>query len=145
MSNDTQRYTLQEADAELRRRECMSGHSFDIVEERSIANGATGIFILARIAEDEERAQFVARQIEGNNWQPFEQWKLSWHDEYDLLCIEPSRALAECEAKRRIVDALSEQIDLSHHEQTIADARYMLRFLALPFADHPDYREEWRP
>lgn len=59
-------------------------------------------FLLARIADDEERARFVAAQVEHAGWSPFEPWALSWHDEYDLLCIEPSRALAECAAKRRI-------------------------------------------
>jgi hypothetical protein len=126
-------------------------------------------FLLARIAEDEERAQFVARQIEGNNWAPFEPWKLSWHDEYDLLCIEPSRALAECEAKRRIVELhpiyrgpriqqvqsggvdfgceTCHALDRINDDSIIEALGYCDTLLAMapPYADHPDYREEWRP
>lgn len=108
-------------------------------------------FLLARIAEDEERAQFVARQIEGSNYTPFEQWKLSWHDEYDLLCVEPSRALAECEAKRRIVEdfeVLHADYRVTHDPTTEArrlQARIAMAHLAAVYADHPDYREEWKP
>jgi hypothetical protein len=51
------------------------------------------------------------------------------------------RLLAECEAKRRIVEEI---------EGTRAPATYTTRLLtilmhlALPYADHPDYRDEWR-
>lgn len=111
-------------------------------------------FILARVAEDEERAQFVARQIEGNNWTPHEPWRLSWHDEYDLLCIEPSRALVECEAKRRIVELHDGSHECSTYDHTgdIDNCTWCLntedcstmRLLAAIWADHPDFREEWR-
>lgn len=49
---------------------------------------------------------------------------------------DPARILAECEAKRAIV--AYDHVDLA----TYID---MTRLLALPYADHPDYREEWRP
>ncbi len=59
---------------------------------------------------------------------------------------DPSRVLAECEAKRRIVDEctpwVSEPSD-DYGAQTVSEMT--LRFLALPYADHPDYRQEWRP
>lgn len=64
---------------------------------------------------------------------------------------DPARVLAECEAKRRIVtlhdaalraelangDASAYGADLMHSD--------VLRLLALLYADHPDYRDEWRP
>jgi hypothetical protein len=50
---------------------------------------------------------------------------------------DPARVLAECEAKRRIVEMHAYQ-----EEHFTPDE---LRALALPYADHPDYREEWRP
>ena len=103
-------------------------------------------FLLARIAEDEERAEFVRRQTEGTPWEPFEPWLLSWHDEYDLLCIEPSRALSEVESKRRIVEHLAfldRQTELTPQEAFTA--LHVGQMLALPYADHPDYRDEWRP
>lgn len=70
----------------------------------------------------------------------------------------PAGVLAECEAKRRIVEAHPDG-----HEPgeaipfcatcepegpwNLANHRYPCttqRLLALPYADHPDYREEWR-
>jgi len=47
----------------------------------------------------------------------------------------PRRVLAEVEAKRRMLV----------HWQDADDLLDALRFLALPYADHPGYREEWRP
>lgn len=55
---------------------------------------------------------------------------------------DPARVLAECEAKRRIVERCS-AVDYampSHHL-----AHGILADLALPYADHPDYRPEWKP
>jgi hypothetical protein len=58
----------------------------------------------------------------------------------------PARVLADCEAKRRIVEDYLAQLN-SH--QSGWDARaprdYSLRALSLPYADHVDYRDEWRP
>jgi hypothetical protein len=53
---------------------------------------------------------------------------------------DPARVLAECEAKRLLLqrepcDDTGVGDDPCHH----------LRALAVPYADHPDYREEWRP
>ena len=83
-------------------------------------------FLLARIAEDERRVGFVRGFIPDEGDQ----------GEY----INPARVLAECEAKRRIV----EHCDFDHLARSPGDP-YVLRLLALPYADHPDYREEWRP
>jgi hypothetical protein len=109
-------------------------------------------FLLARIAEDEEwardlweRPHFGSCNTQGD--------QSSLGDECD--CGLPARVLAECEAKRRIVAhylgsrgalakltdplrrLLGEAINESH-----ADA---LKPLALPYTDHPDYDESWRP
>jgi hypothetical protein len=78
---------------------------------------------------------------------------------------DPARVLAECEAKRRIVeqyadylssvkayrsprwaDAMNEQDKQSAAQ---AEARHrvaedVVRLLALPYANHPDYDEAWR-
>lgn len=51
---------------------------------------------------------------------------------------DPARVLAEVEAKRRILD---EAIRLASYDGEFQ----FLEMLALPYADHPDYREEWRP
>lgn len=73
---------------------------------------------------------------------------------------DPARVLAEVEAKRYVIDqcaywnerATREAIDPPKWPQPglelglLLDAMNpVLRGLALPYADHPDYRDEWRP
>jgi len=53
---------------------------------------------------------------------------------------DPARVLAEVEAKRRIVDEWASE----YYEHRAALGR-AVRLLALPYAEHPGYREEWRP
>ena len=66
---------------------------------------------------------------------------------------DPARVLAEVDAKRRILDeelvpALrdydTERPDLAKDVRYDIAAR-VLQLLALPYADRPGYREEWRP
>ena len=64
----------------------------------------------------------------------------------------PARALREVAALRRIVDEyekgawLLEQGRRSEAAEAAHSARLrVLRVLALPYAHHPDYRDEWRP
>ena len=99
-------------------------------------------FILQRIAEDEAVAREATRL-------PYE--GLSWSDhvlssERDTTPAmdafverhDPARVLAECAAKRRIVEGMQPfgPIDDINAEEIFA-------LLALPYADHPDYRQEW--
>lgn len=62
---------------------------------------------------------------------------------------DPARVLAEVEAKRRIVFLATQipALTAKHNPfQNDADGwAETLKQLALPYADHPDYREEWRP
>lgn len=62
---------------------------------------------------------------------------------------DPDWVLAECDAKTEIVRALSRStIMLSGSAaRAVADADrdLVFRHLALPYADHSDYREEWKP
>lgn len=74
---------------------------------------------------------------------------------------DPARVLAEVDAKRRILDeilAYESKIDgewgCCHSAEGIAagqcpdirpDDIHAVRLLALPYADRPGYREEWRP
>jgi hypothetical protein len=62
---------------------------------------------------------------------------------------DPARVLAEIDAKRRIIAEYEKEARLmaSGYESAYTaggqDARYtVLRFLALPYRDHPDYRPE---
>lgn len=69
---------------------------------------------------------------------------------------DPTRVLAECEAKRRII-AQSQNAargrDLALSGESVDGEPLVisftldvvLRLLALPYADRPGYREEWRP
>lgn len=74
-----------------------------------------------------------------------------------IICHDPTRMLAEVTAKRRIVELAEEATGLdmqvdnefrvgsrdSEAEPYVGDL--ILRLLALPFADHPDYDDSWRP
>lgn len=149
-------------------------------------------FLLARIAEDEAVAQEIEHGFDydlraqehrgaeerGLEWIGGEQWADAYR-----LAIPSARVLAECEAKRRIVDLHAGQDSIvewfdapdtghsdvcpschpaepTHWNPPIGKAgvrpqgfvaSYVLapcltlRMLALPYADHPEYDESWRP
>jgi len=87
-------------------------------------------FLLARIAEDEA----VAR--EGGQWDGG--MGIEWCDVGGIsesLVIGTDRVLAECEAKRQLLEIDARQ----------ATDKGILEALALPYADHPEYRSEWKP
>lgn len=116
-------------------------------------------FLLARIAEDEADARAAST---GHVW--------TWDDDHETLssdaqtqfgreCIidteganppgpapgahiarwDPDRVLAECEAKRRIME------DATNQHTSCVELDWVVQVLASVYADHPDYREEWRP
>jgi len=98
-------------------------------------------FLLARIAEDAAlaRGPVLPRPHLGRCG-----WRLGEELDDECACGYPARVLAECEAKRRIIVGLDYESD----EWCFADApavAEVLPFLALPYADHPDYRQEWKP
>ena len=106
-------------------------------------------FLLARIAEDEA----VARQAEADS--AAAGGDPSILGEY----YDPARVLAECEAKRRIVEMHHstpapgvdrDGFDLGGYwcnecDDGISWPCPTLRALAAVYAGHPDYRDEWRP
>ncbi len=59
----------------------------------------------------------------------------------DRVAYHPARVLAECEAKRRIVEAHGSQLDARGEVYWSPEVRY----LAQVYSDHPDYDEAWRP
>jgi hypothetical protein len=101
-------------------------------------------FLLARIDEDEEAAlvcygpefldwDYVLSEIkQGTGY--IDQQECTYRH---ALRWDPARVLAECETKRRIV--LGDHPD---NEYWAYDS--ILRVLALPYANHPDYDEAWR-
>jgi hypothetical protein len=94
-------------------------------------------FLLARIAEDEA----VARR----NWDelPVQAWSLNDDEGFASVCIAAPRVLAECEAKRRIIMWHGDRNDCWFNSH--GDPCDHLTALALPYADHPDFRSEWKP
>jgi hypothetical protein len=51
---------------------------------------------------------------------------------------------ADIEAKRRIVED-SVHLSALPPGPLRSHAEWVIAVLALPYADHPDYREEWKP
>ena len=92
-------------------------------------------FLLARIAEDEAVARYTL-----DNHPPFRHaiedgyLREDYHD--------PARVLAECEAKRRIVEIHQDWPVLIQTEPTLEPADP--EDLAQPYADHPDFDPAWR-
>jgi hypothetical protein len=104
-------------------------------------------FLLARIDEDnalaysaDQDAQTLAPITDDLSAEPGD------HRILHMFRWSPARVLADCEAKRRIVEDYLSQLN-SHRSGW--DARtprdLPLRALALPYSDHADYRDEWRP
>jgi hypothetical protein len=64
----------------------------------------------------------------------------------------PGKVLTEIAVRRRILERHSDQHDLLESSRPTVGCRCYdgwpcttLRLLALPYAAHPDYREEWKP
>lgn len=104
-------------------------------------------FLLARIAEDEVVA-LSARDLDVGGVPRSHPWAV----------FGPDRVVADCNAKRRILAdhrAYTRDVGWSDSETVCDRCRYddgldaetypclTLRALALPYADHPDYRSEW--
>lgn len=104
-------------------------------------------FLLARVAEDEAIASDGCayrgyHSVDCGTLQGY--WA-----ESRCICDGPKRVLAECEAKRRIIRAHEKWCDGSCREgRSDADVHgaywWTMHALAAVYADHPDYREEWR-
>lgn len=111
-------------------------------------------FLLARIAEDEVAAGacpvgYTATAVPEHVLDHFENWS-------------PQRVLAECDAKRHVIEECRGLINsfgdwdaepgtsgtvamwdnVSRRERSQARGR-LLAYAAI-YADHPDYRQEWR-
>lgn len=55
---------------------------------------------------------------------------------------DPARVLREIDAKRRMLGRIHSHAAVMGQDEVHGD---LLRLLALPYADRPGYREEWRP
>jgi hypothetical protein len=95
-------------------------------------------FLLSRITEDERRVRDLGGGMTDAD-----------------APMNPARLLYECTAKRMIVavhsispaapttDGAARQRERCAHDGTVYPC-LTLRALALPYADHPDFRVEWR-
>jgi len=126
-------------------------------------------FLLARIAEDKAEAKAAGQvessqwwvdgpaQVSGKHWvyatgEKFERREVADH----IARHDPARVLAECEAKRRIVgwhgfghecpdDGTVAGLAPAGWYGESSDECPTLLALAMPYADHPDYDEAWKP
>lgn len=117
-------------------------------------------FIRARLDEDEWHARhaFADHNSAGPNWREATTGVVDTGGPGidDLIAIgdspiarhiahnDPGRVLADVDAKRRIIGTCQYWLHDNEHGVDPCAAE-TLRLLALPYADHPDYREEWRP
>jgi len=107
-------------------------------------------FLLARFAEDEERARAARGYQTGSRYegQPPD-WQLH------IERWSPAMVLADLDAKRRIVELHPSEDEWRDEgeqgsEYCVENPAWttwteVLKLLALPYADHLDYRQEWRP
>jgi hypothetical protein len=128
-------------------------------------------FLPARIAEDEAAARALLddltaqlaygyyppdehgtftpqRLLRAEMWAQYagqSRWRNFARGQHIARLAAPARVLAECEAKRRIVDNMAAYVAIVPSHPIADVALHTLRVLALPYADHPDYDEAWRP
>lgn len=99
-------------------------------------------FLVARIAEDEavaadEQAELQAESFGSGGLQSGLVRVLV--NGIPGTLIDHSRVLAECQAKRRIIEGVYETVMMG----ISGLGPITLRMLALPYADHPDYDSSW--
>ena len=91
-------------------------------------------FLLSRAEEDERELKRLARQ---------------GHDVDSKPAVRSiDRLVADVAAKRRLIGCMQQLLVLRDQpaEKAVRDqASQMLRVLAVPYHDHPGYRQEWRP
>lgn len=92
-------------------------------------------FLEARIAEDEALAQTIQERGEWRGIQVNAATETAVHVER----WHPARVLAECAAKRAILEVCDDGGPWPSDIDRIHSA------LAAVYADHPDYRDEWIP
>lgn len=112
-------------------------------------------FLTARINEDEQMATAAGHGCgylhehnggwvevalpESHNARPTYEMRF-------IRTISPERVLADCASKRRIVTSARDYSpELEHGDNGSWAFEEVLRLLALPYATHKDYQQEWKP
>jgi hypothetical protein len=88
-------------------------------------------FLRARLDEDQAAAEAWSTPFSNPTAEQREH--IARHD--------PARVLAEVDAKRRIIVECESLID----DPAVRAMETALCLLALPYADHPDYDQTWKP
>ena len=104
-------------------------------------------FLLARIAEDEAAVRAAVDQGGDPDREPWLAvgWPACEHPGRVVL-VGPERFLAECEAKRRIVQSAPWANNaLTGGAWTMPVGDFILKQMAAVYADHPDFDEAWKP
>lgn len=109
-------------------------------------------FLLARIAEDETVAAAARERTKNEPWwvdgpavNSGKFWVYATGEKFvepmvadHIARHDPARVLAECEAKRRIIEReMNSQTPMTYRRS------FVLRDLASVYRDHPDFDEEW--
>ena len=97
-------------------------------------------FLLTRVEEDERIADHVASVSPTDDAQ-FSVWatQFAFDPERMIVAVDYQRLEAECAAKRRIIEAFR-----AAPAATSETLEAVLLELASAYADHPDYRRQWR-
>lgn len=110
-------------------------------------------FLSARLDEDEQAVRSVL--TDGTDWEVIVicQMGVTAHlpAREHIERWSPARMLAEVAAKRRMLDDLYPEVKGADEaiegewNSSPDNADALLEMLALPYAGHPDYRQEWKP
>lgn len=98
-----------------------------------------------------DHGDVVPAESHGNDWVAVGPWGGDLGDVgRHMAHHDPARVLADLDAKRRLLELHPYAGLLSAPEScescaVIPGPCPTLRLLALPYAPHPDYREEWKP
>ncbi|MBS1697805.1 MAG: hypothetical protein JST25_05300 [Actinobacteria bacterium] len=121
---------------------CHAGRLLSREVAMTEASTALVEFLLARIEEDKRIAWLVASESPTTDT-GFCVWatQFAFDPERMIVAIDYQRVLAECTAKRRIIDAFRAATPSTTTAETL---EAVLRELASAHADHHDYQEDWR-
>lgn len=111
-------------------------------------------FILARVADDEADARLAMTGYSTGEW-THDGGIYAGHPTAEIVDWaygdtsghiarhDPARVLAECEAKRRIIAAVTDWLDTHPEEDHVPAGDDVLCWLALPYRDHADFNPLW--
>lgn len=120
-------------------------------EDEQAARAALDVNVLAAMGRGKPAPRWVpSPEGDAGIWdtEGIPRVKFAWARERDhIVRHDPARVLAETAAKREVVRLAERAYD--YHETFMngfaAVVVVVLRLLAAPHADHPDYRPEWAP